>query len=283
MNIFPLFQLPLPRLFAPTRTLFSSFWLSFFALALFTTGCIRPKTSTTTPPSPHPSPPEPTVLKHPDPVIQILYKQGKTLRYNIYNRSSQIFQGMVVVFEGIDCDGFPARRLWAKLLPEQLPVGEMKPYQHHLPNNCHYVKISAFDRIKFTQQYKNHRPFVRYQFQAAHQRLVFRVYNNSILPFRGIAVLIRGQDCDGPQPNYLLESVSQDWLRPGYLRSFSRNMPHPCRAYRVLAFDLMDFQRIKQRIIDLYRRRQANPQNPQPPSPFQAPPKPDQLPYSPEI
>lgn len=260
-------------------------WVGALCTIVLLMGCTHTKVSTTTALTPAPSSVhEPGIIKHPDPVIQILYKQGRALRYNIYNRSSQNFRGMVVIFEGIDCDGIRPRRLWAKVLSEELAMGQMKPYLHSLPNSCHHVKVSAFDQTKFTQRYKQHRPFVRYYFQPDQQRLFYRVYNNSILPFRGIAVLIRGQDCNGPKPNYLLESQSQDWLQPGYLRSFTRNMPYPCRAYRVVAFDLLDFQRIKQRMLQIYQRHKQNlPNQPQPtpqPTPQPQTPTPN---YSPEI
>ncbi len=213
------------------------------------------------------------IPRSPNPVVRVLSKQGRRLRYNVYNNSGHTFRGLVVIFEGVDCDGVRPRRLWAKSLERPLEIGDMRPFIHYIPRFCHHVRVSAFDRVEFKRRYRKHKPFVRYNFIPDRRKVAYKIYNRSILPFRGITVLIRGKDCTGPRTNYVLKLSSRAWLRPGYLRSFVRTMPYPCRTFRVFAFDRIDFQRIKRRMIRLYqRRRRLQNRFKNPPSRLKKPP-----------
>lgn len=192
------------------------------------------------------------IPRSPDPVVRVLFKRGRKLRYNVYNNSGQSFRGLVVIFEGVGCDGVRPRRLWAKVLRDNLPVGDMRPFEHYIPRFCQSVNVTAFDSIKFKRRFRKHKPFVRYNFVPDQRRISYKIYNRSILPFRGITVLIFGKDCAGPKTNYGVVIRSRAWLRPGYLRSFVRNMPHPCRTFRVSAYDTI---KLKQRMRKLYQMR----------------------------
>lgn len=226
-------------------------WLFFLGMSLALVGC------TTTQRTARRSGPQVRSLpiKSPDPVVRMVNHRGRSIRYNVYNRSSKDFQGLVVIFEGVDCDGSRPRRLWKKSVSKQLLMGRMHAFRQTLPYYCHLVKVTAFGKRKFDRFKNNHKPFVRYRFIPDRRRVAYKIYNRSIIPFRGLTVLIFGKDCEGPRTNYLFVRSSRAWLRPGFLRSFARNMPYPCRIFRVKAYDRVLFHH-RLRMIQRMRRRQ---------------------------
>ncbi len=241
-----------------------SVWM-FLCLGLALTGCATNKTAQRSEAGLSKPTIEPLPIKSPDPVVRLLNQRGRFIRYDVYNRSSQTFRGLVMIFEGVDCDGVRPRRLWQLSVRRTLSIGRKHSFRHRLPYFCHHVKVTAFGKKKYESFKGKHKPFVRYRFVPDQRRVAYKVYNRSILPFRGLTVLILGKDCDGPRASYLMIRSSRAWLRPGYLRSFERVMPYPCRRFLVRAFDRIVFNRLRVQMMRRLQRRRRMQRRKQPP------------------
>jgi hypothetical protein len=226
-------------------------------LWMFTTGCpksteIKTKTEA------------PTLIanipKSDRPLVRILAKQGKLIKYIVYNTSNQAFQGVIVVFSGIDCDGTNPRQIWTIESAPMLDIGRQRTMTNHLPIFCRRIEVEAFDKPLFVHRIKKHQPFVRYVYSRANQQLQYHIRNQSILPFRGLAIVVRATNCVGPKPRQLWIEQSPTWLYPGYNRSFKKVVPVACGDIVVQAFDLINFRQLIQKYIQERRNKQIEQQ-----------------------
>lgn len=185
-------------------------------------------------------PKDPKLAKSNNPIILLTRHKGSFVEYSVYNNSKRIFLGLVIVFDGEGCEGPRSHRLLVRVASAPLYSGRVRPFSHRMPYTCQKLSLTAFDIPTFrTKVRKDHKPLVLFQRKGT--LVKYSVENRSVLPFRGLAVLIKGTQCEGPRPTRFWLEGTKEWLYPGYKRDFTMTMNATCTTIAVVAQDLVTF------------------------------------------
>lgn len=197
--------------------------------------------------------PPTTPAKSDQPIARLVKHEGSHVRYDIYNTSGRTFIGFAVVFDADNCDGPRSRHFSVQIDAKPLHKNIRRPLRYRLPYTCKDVKLSAYDLPTFRRKLmKEHRPVTR--FTKNGEQIAITIQNRSVIPFRGVAVEIKGFECQGPKSKYIWRIALKRRLYPGHERVERMKLPVPCERVDVDAMDLIMF--IKRQAILRQRQRQ---------------------------
>lgn len=211
-------------------------WVGCVSLAVCLGGCPKRQSA------------KPRMAKSKRPILKMRSHKGNRLQYAIFNTSGVAFKGMAIVIDGETCHGPRSKRLLIRLDRRPLKNNTMRPYDHRMPYKCSTFRLKAYSYPEFSRFLKQkHHPIVRYS--RKNRTVSFQVENHSILPFRGLAIVVRGQECeDGPETRYWT-STRRLWLYPGYTHRANVNLPVDCQKVQVIAKDLVAFLRSRRAFL----------------------------------